>query len=66
MGDVVEFRITNRILVFRALREATKEVERLRKLAEWRFFVTAGYTDPEPASSDPTTRCLWEMGLIEL
>lgn len=66
MGDLVLFKVTDRVLLKRIFREAEQEITRLRTLAQWEYQVTAGFTDPPPASSDPTVRCLWEMGLIEL
>ena len=66
MGDVVSFKVTDRILIKRVYRDAERELVQLKRLAQWEYQVTAGFSDPAPASTDPTVRCLWEMGLIEL
>ena len=66
MGDLILFEVTDKILLKRVYRDAAREIERLKVLAQWEYQVTAGFIDPAPPSTDPTVRCLWEMGLIEL
>jgi hypothetical protein len=66
MGNVVPFMVTDRILLKRVYRDAEREMAKLKANAEWEYQVTAGFVDPSPPSTDPTVRCLWEMGLIEL
>lgn len=57
MGDLVEFKMSDRILLKRTLEEAKKELYRL-------YQISAGFTDPLPP--DEETRRMFEEDGIEI